>query len=186
MATITKEKNLLFERAQKFQGPLSKIKVLIFDIDGILTDGKLFYMSEELGFNRNFHIQDGFAMKKMMELGFKVGVISGSKGSIIDLRFRDILKLDYIFLGNEDKRSAYEKILAEGFSDEDILYMGDEFIDLPLLQRVGFSATVPNSSPEIQSAVHYVTEREGGDGAAREVMDLLRMSRKMEFSIPQF
>ena len=96
-------------------------------------------------------------------------------------RFIETLKLDFVFLGDEDKREAYKKVLAlgHGYKDEEILYMGDEFIDLPILKRVGFSVTVPNASYEIQEAVDYITHRESGDACAREVMDILRYAQNI-------
>ncbi len=188
MAQILDEKKLIIENAKKFQDKLSKIKVIAFDIDGILTDGKMTYLNEEIGFNRNYHILDGFGMKMMKDLGFKVGVISGADGIPVRKRFQDILKCDFVFLGNEDKREAYKKVLAmdKGYKDEEILYMGDEFIDVAILKRVGFSATVPNSSPEVQEVVHYITRREGGNGAAREVMDMLRIAQNKKAPVLEF
>ena len=94
--------------------------------------------------------------------------------------------MDYSFLGNEDKRQAYQKVLDDGYSDSEILYIGDEFFDLPLLRRAGFSATVPNSSHEIQEAVDYVTHCSAGEGAVREVIDLLRYVQGIVPDIPDF
>jgi 3-deoxy-D-manno-octulosonate 8-phosphate phosphatase (KDO 8-P phosphatase) len=82
--------------------------------------------------------------------------------------------------------SSFKKVLALGYKDEEILYMGDEFIDLPLLKRVGFSATVPNASYEIQEAVDYITHRESGDACAREVMDMLRYAQNIVVPVLEF
>ncbi len=180
MGHITDEKKLIRSYGEKYKEKLSKIKVLAFDIDGILTDGKIFYDGNHLEPNRNFHALDGHGMKMMMELGFVVGVVSGGRGLSLNKRFRDILKLNFVFLGNEDKRDAYKEILKMGYKDEEILFMGDDFIDYPILKRVGFSVTVPSASYEIQEAVDYITHREAGDGAAREVMDLVRYARGMK------
>ena len=130
---------------------LSKVKVCLFDIDGVLTDANIVWGGEEFGYLRSTNIRDGWMMKFFQRKGYKVGVISGAKEPNLTKRFVDTLKLDYVFLGNEDKREAYKKILADGFSDEQIFFMGDEFIDLPIMKRVGFSATVPNASFEIQT-----------------------------------
>jgi 3-deoxy-D-manno-octulosonate 8-phosphate phosphatase (KDO 8-P phosphatase) len=101
-------------------------------------------------------------------------------------RFVDNLKLNFAYFGSEDKRESYKKILALGYNDEEILFMGDEFIDLPILKRVGFSATVPNASLEIQEEVDYITFREAGDGCAREVIDLIRYAQKIPLKLLDF
>jgi 3-deoxy-D-manno-octulosonate 8-phosphate phosphatase (KDO 8-P phosphatase) len=186
MAKPLTEKTQLKELAIKFSDKLKKIKVCAFDIDGILTGGGITWYGEEIGFNRTCHILDGYGFKLLRDAGIKVGIISGGDSVGMRKRFNETLKLDFVFLGNEDKRDAYKKILAMGFSDDEILYMGDEFIDLPLLKRAGFSATVPNSSYEIQLAVDYITVREGGDGCAREVMDMLRYAQNIVPVIPEF
>jgi 3-deoxy-D-manno-octulosonate 8-phosphate phosphatase (KDO 8-P phosphatase) len=166
----------LRQQAISFKEKLSKIKVFACDVDGILTDGRIFYQDHTIGFNRYFHAHDGYGLKILQKAGIKVGVISG--GTSVGLVQRvDNLKLDFSFLGNEDKRQAYLEIMSWGHKDEEILYMGDEFFDLPLLERCGFSATVPSSSYEIQEAVDYVTGKESGQGAVREVVDLVRYAQ---------
>ena len=80
-------------------------------------------------------------------------------------------------MGNEDKREAYKEIISLGYTSEEILYMGDEFFDLPLLEVAGFSASVPQAGIEIRNAVDYVTEANAGDGSAREVIDILRYAQ---------
>lgn len=163
------------EIAKQYTDKLKKIKVCLFDVDGILTDGRIYWSGEECGFNRYFHCQDGYGLKMLMRAGLKVGVISGGDSLGVKKRFEENLKLDYVYLGNEDKRAAYDEILKKaGVTEEETLYMGDEFFDLPILKRAGFSATVPNTSFEVREAVDYVTRRDGGTGCVREVIDLLR------------
>lgn len=186
MAKPLDQKLMLRDYAEKFQAKLSKIKVCIFDIDGILTDGKIGWEGEDVGFNRTTHALDGHGLKMLMEAGLKVGVISGGDSLGVRKRFIENLKLNFVFLGNEDKREAFKKVLAMGFKDEEILYMADEFIDLPILRRVGFSATVPNASLEIQEAVDYITYREAGDACAREVIDILRYAQKIPVRLLEF
>jgi 3-deoxy-D-manno-octulosonate 8-phosphate phosphatase (KDO 8-P phosphatase) len=101
-------------------------------------------------------------------------------------RFVENLKLSFAYFGNEDKRESYKKVLAMGYTDEQILYMADEFIDLPILKRVGFSATVPNASLEIQEVVDYITHREAGDACAREVIDILRYAQNIPLKLMEF
>ena len=186
MAQPLDEKKSLRVTAEKFKNKLSKIKVCIFDIDGILTDGKISWEGADVGFNRTTHALDGHGLKMLMNAGLKVGVISGGDSVGVRKRFIDNLKLSFVYLGNEDKREAYKKVLAEGFKDEEILYMADEFIDLPILRRVGFSATVPNASLEIHEAVDYITHREAGDACAREVIDILRYAQNIPVGLLEF
>ena len=163
--------------ALQHQQKLKRIKVLLFDIDGVLTDGRISYDGDEVGFNRSTHTHDGYGMKMMMSFGLKVGVISGGESVGVKKRFAENLSLDYVFLGNEDKREAYNKVVADGFSPAEILYMGDEFFDLPLLMRSGFSATVPDAPFEVRERVDYITERSSGMACAREVMELVRFAK---------
>jgi len=186
MARPLDQKLMLREYAEKFKAKLSKIKVCIFDIDGILTDGKISWEGDDVGFNRTTHALDGHGLKMLMEAGIKVGVISGGDSVGVRMRFINNLKLNFVFLGNEDKRDAFNKVLAMGYKEEEILYMADEFIDLPILRRVGFSATVPNASLEIQEDVDYITHREAGDACAREVIDILRYAQNIPVKLLEF
>jgi 3-deoxy-D-manno-octulosonate 8-phosphate phosphatase (KDO 8-P phosphatase) len=165
----------LREVAKQFEEKLSKIKVCLFDVDGILTSGQLYWSGQEVGFNRFFDAQDGFGLKTLQRAGLKVGIITGGDSLGVIKRFQENLKLDFVYYGNENKLPAYEEILEKtGASPEEVLYMGDEFFDLPILKRVGFSATAPHASIEIRESVDYVTHREGGHACAREVIDLVR------------
>ncbi len=186
MAQALDEKKSLRVSALKFKDKLSKIKVCLFDIDGILTDGKISWEGDDVGFNRTTHALDGHGLKMLMAAGIKVGVVSGGDSIGVRKRFIDNLKLDFTYFGNEDKRESYKKVLALGFTDEEVLFMGDEFIDLPILRRVGFSATVPNASLEIQEVVDYITHRESGDACAREVIDMLRYAQEIPLDLMEF
>lgn len=165
------------ELVAPYKEKLSKIKLLLFDVDGILTDGRVFWAGEEFGYNRYFNIHDGYGIRMMIQAGLKVGIITGGKSIGVEKRFTD-LGVHYLYMGKEDKRAALNEILEkENLSEEQALYMGDEFFDLPLLKRVGFSATVPNASLEVQAEVDYITQRPSGAGAGREVIDLLRWAQ---------
>lgn len=168
---------ILKETAKKFEDKLKKIKIAVFDLDGILTDAHVWWASEEVGFNRNFNIYDGYGMKILMKAGLKVGVITGGNSISVQKRV-DQLGLDFCYAGSEDKRSAFMDIMKRYNVDaSEILYMGDELFDLPLLRKAGFSATVPNTSDEVKEAVDYVTIRHSGQGCAREVIDLVRYAQ---------
>jgi 3-deoxy-D-manno-octulosonate 8-phosphate phosphatase (KDO 8-P phosphatase) len=170
---------ILKETAKKFEDKLKKIKVVVFDLDGILTDSHIWWASEEVGFNRNFCIYDGYGMKILMKAGLKVGVITGGN-SVSVYKRTDQLGLDFCYAGNEDKRAAFTDLIEKYKVDpSEVLYMGDELFDLPLLRKAGFSATVPNTSDEVKEAVDYVTIRESGKGCAREVIDLVRYAQNI-------
>ncbi len=167
----------LREISKKFEAKLKKIKVLAFDLDGILTDAHVWWASEEVGFNRNFNIYDGYGMKLLMKAGLKVGVITGGNSVSVTKRV-DQLGLTFCYVGNEDKRAAFLDLMKKyDVAADEILYMGDELFDLPLLRKAGFSATVPNTSDEVKEAVDYVTIRTSGRGCAREVIDLVRYAQ---------
>lgn len=167
----------LRETAAKFEAKLKKIKVVCFDLDGILTDAHVWWASEEVGFNRTFNIYDGYGMKVLMKAGLKVGVITGGNSVSVQKRTEQ-LGVDFCYAGNEDKREAFKDVMKRyNVSADEILYMGDELFDLPLLRKAGFSATVPNTSDEVKDAVDYITMRESGKGCAREVIDLVRYAQ---------
>lgn len=172
------DRNLdLREISKPFHEKLKKIKVALFDVDGICTNGKVYWSGEEVGFNRFFHVRDGYGMKILKEAGLHVGIITGGDSVGVEKRFQG-LGLDIVHMGNEDKRQAFEHVLkSTGCSESEVLYMGDEFFDLPLLMRSGFSATVPNASMEIREAVDYVTHFGAGEGCVREVIDMLRFAQ---------
>ena len=167
----------LRETAKRFEAKLKKIKVVVFDLDGILTNAYVWWASEEVGFNRTFNIYDGYGMKVLMEHGLKVGVITGGNSVSVFKRTQQ-LGLDFCYAGNEDKREAFLDVMKKyNVAAEEILYMGDELFDIPLLKKSGFSATVPNTSDEIKEVVDYVTIRKSGEGCAREVIDLVRYAQ---------
>lgn len=167
----------LREIAVQYEEKLKKIKVALFDVDGILTNSQVFWSGEECGYNRSFHTQDGYGLKTLMRAGLKVGIITGGSSLGVKNRFSD-LGLDYIKMGNEDKRQGFEEVLKDsGVKEDEVLYMGDEFFDLPILKRVGFAATAPHASCEIRDEVDYITHREGGHGCVREVIDLVRYAQ---------
>jgi 3-deoxy-D-manno-octulosonate 8-phosphate phosphatase (KDO 8-P phosphatase) len=163
--------------AKKYKAKLKKIKLVLFDVDGILTDGKVYYAGGEVGFNRFFHILDGYGLKMLKELGYKVGIITGGDSIGVLKRFQ-LLGITDLYMGNEDKVEAYNDVKKKyNLKDEEILYMADEFFDVPLLRKVGFAVTVPHASIEVRKVCDYVTKRAGGEGAAREMIDILRQSQ---------
>jgi 3-deoxy-D-manno-octulosonate 8-phosphate phosphatase (KDO 8-P phosphatase) len=158
------------------QSRLKKIKILILDVDGVMTDGRVFWLDGH-GWTRYFHIKDGYGLKVLMKCGIQVAIISG--GDSKDVRTRmEFLKIQYVFLGDEDKLKALDKIIeATGLKTEEMAFMGDDLFDIPVIERVGFSATVPHAVDPVKARAHYVTETPGGWGAVREIADAIRKAQ---------
>ncbi len=176
----------LRKEAKNFLDQLKKIKVCAFDVDGILTDGRIEWGGQDVGWSRSTHIRDGYGMKILMDSGLKVGVITAGNSLSVVRRFEEHLKLDFVYKGNEDKREAFKELFAQGYRADEILYMGDEFFDIPLLKKAGFSATCPEAGHEVQEVVDYITARSAGMGCVREVVDMLRYAQGLFPDISDF
>jgi 3-deoxy-D-manno-octulosonate 8-phosphate phosphatase (KDO 8-P phosphatase) len=148
------------------------IKVLILDVDGVLTDGSLTY-GPDGEVTKTFNVLDGLGIELLQKTGVAVAIISARKSAVVVRRAAD-LKIMHVYQGTHDKRIAFADLLqVTGASAEECGYIGDDVIDLPLLRKVGFAITVPSGHPEIQHRAHYVTKANGGRGAVREVCDML-------------
>ncbi|RJF99693.1 KdsC family phosphatase [Noviherbaspirillum saxi] len=150
----------------------ARVRLMIFDVDGILTDGSLYYGADgEL--IKTFNVLDGHGIKLLQQSGVATAIISARKSALVARRAAD-LGIQHLFQGVHDKRAAFEQLLAQtGHAKEACGFIGDDVIDLPILLRVGFAASVPNAHPEVQSRVHFVTRAQGGHGAARELCDFI-------------
>ncbi len=148
------------------------IKVLILDVDGVLTDGSLTY-GPDGEVTKTFNVLDGLGIELLQKTGVAVAIISARKSPVVVRRAAD-LKIMHVYQGTHDKRIAFADLLAvTGASAEQCGYIGDDVIDLPLLRKVGFAVTVPSGHPEVQHRAHYVTKANGGRGAVREVCDMV-------------
>lgn len=151
---------------------MENIKMLIMDVDGVLTDTRLFLDSDG-EWKRFFSIRDGVGIKELQKRGYKTAVITGSKTKDITLRMKN-LGIDYFYDGYSDKGPAFQLLIKEsGLQPEEMAYIGDDIYDIPLLQKVAFAATVPEAVVPVFKCVDYVTKRSGGLGAVRELCDLL-------------
>jgi len=161
---------------KKLEAKLKKIKALVLDCDGILTDTKIYYMGNVEGveqWSRSYSIRDGFGIAKLKKAGFIVSVITTSKSPDITARMRH-LKIDPFYDGVEDKIVAWNSFLAaHKLKADNVAYMGDDDPDIPLLKLAGFSASVEDAMPEVLENVDYVTKRPAGLGAVREVCELI-------------
>lgn len=151
---------------------LRKIRLLLLDVDGVLTDGRITYDGNGIE-SKSFDVKDGHGLKMLQRAGVKVGIITGRKSEIVALRAEE-LGIEILHQGAKQKLPPYEAVLKEhGLTDQEVAYVGDDLVDLPILKRVGFSVTVADGVEELRDRVDYVTRRPGGHGAVREVCDLL-------------
>ena len=151
---------------------LSKIKMLVMDVDGILTDSRII-LDSSLGWKRFFSVRDGIGIHQLRHNGYKTAVITGSNSDDVRKRMEG-LKIDYFFENKHDKGPAYEELKKiSGMSDDEISYIGDDIFDIPLLQMAGFSATVPEAVEDVINECDYITNRGGGYGAVRDLCQLI-------------
>ena len=164
------------EQWQKVLPRAKEVQLLLLDVDGVLTDGTITYThgGDEL---KGFNTQDGFGLGLLREAGVDVGLITARTSEAVTRRASD-LRIKYVFQGARDKNNVYEDILVQsGLRPIQTAYMGDDWLDLHLLGRVGFAAAPSNAVPEVLQRVHYVTSRSGGKGAVREVCELILEAR---------
>lgn len=149
-----------------------KIKLLLLDVDGVLTDGSIIY-GEKAGEMKSFHVHDGQGIRWLLKEGIKVGFLSGRSSGAVAMRAKD-LGISFLFQGIKDKVGTYSELLqTANFEPNQVSFMGDDFVDVRLLQKVGLSISVPNGHPLVQKEVDYVTQASGGFGAVREVAELI-------------
>ena len=155
---------------------VAKLRLMIFDIDGTLTDGKLFWVPGS-GWTQMYSVRDGMGIKRLQEAGIEVAAISGGDSLSAQMRMQS-LGIKHVHFGSQDKRVHFEKLLALLQVQADHAgYMGDEVVDLALLRAVGFSAAPPEAPDEVRGAVHYVAHKPAGNGAAREVCEFILKHR---------
>jgi 3-deoxy-D-manno-octulosonate 8-phosphate phosphatase (KDO 8-P phosphatase) len=148
------------------------VSLMIFDVDGVLTDGSLHFGAEGEVI-KTFNVLDGHGIKLLQASGVATAIISARKSPLVARRAAD-LGISHVRQGVHDKLEAFQALLAEcGVAAEACGFIGDDVIDLPILLRCGFAASVPNGHPEVRSRVHYLTEARGGQGAARELCDFI-------------
>lgn len=162
-------------RSAAWQAALGKaggIRILLLDVDGVLTDGSLIF-SHDGQESKVFNTQDGFGLRLLREAGVELGVITARSSEAVARRCAN-LKIRHVHQGVESKLTAYQEILKQsGCKPFEVAYMGDDWMDLVLLNRVGFSVAPANAVAEVRAAAHYTTEKSGGHGAVRELCDLI-------------
>jgi 3-deoxy-D-manno-octulosonate 8-phosphate phosphatase (KDO 8-P phosphatase) len=149
-----------------------KYKLVLFDVDGVLTDGKLWY-SDKGESLKPFHAWDGLGMQMLQSCGFLTGILSARSSSAFEQRAKDI-KPDIILTGTRDKSAGLDHICDKlGLKPKDVVFMGDDVLDLPVFKRAGLAVCPANAHPIARKYAHWVLERNGGEGAARELADRL-------------
>ena len=151
---------------------LDKIDLLVLDVDGVLTDGRIIYDSRGADI-KAFHVADGQGVKYWLRVGHEAAILSGRSSRTIRIRARDI-GIKAVYEDAKDKRPVLEKILKRfGRTPEQVCYVGDDLVDLPVMARVGFAVAVAGAVPEVKRIAHYVTRQPGGAGAVRETVELI-------------
>lgn len=148
-----------------------KIKLLICDVDGVFSDGRIYLgnQGEEL---KAFHTKDGFGIKAILKLGIDVAIITGRQSNIVKNRM-EALGVPYIYQGEEDKLTVYQSLLEKlNITASDVAYIGDDVVDLPIIQTCGLGIAVNDAHPLVLEGADLITQTKGGFGAVREICDL--------------
>lgn len=190
-----------------------KIKVIVFDVDGVLTDGTLWFFptpkqngaqavtagevkADATGYEivtvntfegKGFNAHDGVGMSLARLAGLKLGIITKRVSEAVAMRARE-LRIHHVFLGQDNKLLALDQILAaEKITAEEVAYVGDDIIDLPVMRRCGLAVAVPNARKEVKEAAHFVTDHRGGDGAARDAIEfILRAQGRLDHILEKY
>lgn len=157
-------------------GKLKHIRLLLLDVDGVMTDGGIIYDANGLETKR-FNVKDGHGIKMLQRHGVEVGIITGRTSVVVENRARE-LGISLVYQGALKKLDSYEDIREKtGLEDYQIAYMGDDVIDVPVLRRVGFSAAPQDGLPDVLAIVDYISTCGGGRGAVRDVCDHILKAR---------
>jgi 3-deoxy-D-manno-octulosonate 8-phosphate phosphatase (KDO 8-P phosphatase) len=161
---------------EELQRKAQAIKLVAFDVDGIMTDGRLYFTSlgDEI---KAFNVKDGLGLKLLRDSGVEVAIITGRTSELVNRRATD-LKIQHLVQGREDKRVALIELISElGLKPEQVAYMGDDLPDLPAIRFAGLGVTVSDAMPIILQHADLITEHKGGDGAVREFCDWLLLAQ---------
>jgi len=160
----------------------SHVRMLVLDVDGVLTDGKLYFdhAGNEM---KAFNTRDGMGMKALQRVGIEVAVITGRKSAAVAQRMTQ-LGIRHVYQGREDKLDAFLELLeVTGLDAQQICFAGDDWIDLPVLLRAGLAVSVADAEERVKQQAHWITGRNGGDGAVREICNLILMAQEKDQTI---
>jgi len=153
-----------------------KLKLLILDVDGVLTDGKLFFDNDGNEY-KSFHARDGHGIKLLRQTGVEVAIISGRKSNSVALRMKS-LGIEHVYQGHENKLAAFNEVLQKlNITPDQAAHMGDDLLDLPLMTRVGLSIAVADANFAVVARADWCTLLSGGNGAVREVCDFIMQAQ---------
>ena len=160
----------------QLQQRAAKIRLLLMDVDGVLTNGLIYNVpgpQGDLVETKGFNSQDGIALQWLIWNDFQTGVISGRESQALDVRAKQV-GMTYVYQGHIEKVPILEEIIQRsGFAPEQIAYAGDDLTDVPILRRAGLAFAPANARPEVKRCAHHVTAAAGGDGAVREIAEIL-------------
>jgi len=150
----------------------ARVRLLLFDVDGVLTDGRLFLGDDGQEY-KAFHSRDGHGIRMLQEAGVEVGVITGRSSQVVAHRVAD-LNIEHVYQGRREKLPAYHELAERlGLADDQVGFVGDDVVDLPIMLRVGLAVAVADAHPLVRRHAHWVTPTAGGRGAARDVCELI-------------
>jgi len=149
-----------------------KIKLVIFDVDGVLTDGSLFFGDDGQEY-KAFYSRDGLGIKLLQRTGVEVGIITARDSQLVNHRMEN-LGIEHLYQGRLDKITAFKEMIAKlNVSPEETAYAGDDVVDLPVMKKVGLAIAVQDAHPFVKKHAHWITEHNGGRGAARDICELI-------------
>ncbi|MES2515693.1 MAG: HAD family hydrolase [Bacteroidota bacterium] len=161
---------------ENFKQKLTRIKTLLFDVDGVLTNGQVFLM-ESGEFVRNMNSKDGFALQLAVKKGYRIGIITGGNSQVVKKALAG-LGIEDIFLSQHDKLQCYKDYINEhSLNEEEILFMGDDLPDYEVMQRVGIACCPADSAHEIKEICIYISGRKGGDACVRDIIEQVMRSQ---------
>jgi 3-deoxy-D-manno-octulosonate 8-phosphate phosphatase (KDO 8-P phosphatase) len=166
----------------ELQKRAAKICMLVLDVDGVLTDGKLYFdhLGNEL---KAFNTRDGMGMKALQKCGIEVAVITGRKSEAVAQRMAQ-LDIQHVYQGREDKLNAFQHLLEiTGLDAQQVCFAGDDWIDLPILLRAGLAISVADAEDRVKEKAHWITKNNGGDGAVREICNLILAAQDKDQTI---
>lgn len=164
--------DLLIERA-------ARVRMLVLDVDGVLTDGTL-YFDNHGNEMKAFSTRDGLGMRALQKHGTVLAFITGRQSEIVNRRAAQ-LGVAHVYQGRNDKLNAFNDLLSDtGLEEQQVCYAGDDWVDIPVLDRVGLAVTVADADPVVKQRVHWITGRAGGHGAVREICDLILAARGLD------
>ena len=157
---------------QDIQGKAQEIKLVVFDVDGVLTDGSL-YLGDDGQEYKAFNSRDGHGMKMLQQSGVIIGIITGRTSEVVRIRMES-LGVEHVYQGKLEKLPAFEELRDKlGLRDEQVAYVGDDVVDLPIMRRVGLAIAVNDAHPLVKQHSHWQTPNAGGRGAGRDVCEMI-------------